>query len=92
MGADVLSYVFAGFVALLLAMIFLNIRARRSQRRQPRHKPGHGWQPVADQTGGADTGPLWQTRGGSRRADAGGSDGPDADSGSDGGDGGGGGD
>lgn len=89
MGADVLSYVFAGFVALLLGIIFFNILGGPRRKRRPRDR-SQRWQPAADQTGGADTGPLWRSRGGSRRADAGGSDGPDADSGSDGGDGGGG--
>lgn len=87
MGADVLSYVFAGFVALLLGMIFFNILGGPRRKRRPRDR-SQRWHEAQDSSGGTDPGLILRPRARQRQADGGGDDGG-SDSGGDG-DGGGG--
>lgn len=83
MGADVLSYVFAGFVTLLIGMIFFNILGGPRRKRRPR-ATAQRWQEAPDSSGGSDAGSILWPRSRQRHGDGGGDDG-----GSDGGDGGG---
>jgi uncharacterized membrane protein YgcG len=94
-GDDILNFVFAGFILLLLAMIFVNVLGGPRRGRRQR-RPSRRWRPADDNSGGVDTGPLMQPTGQGRRwgrgrdADDNGPDGG-SDGGSDGGGGDGGG-
>lgn len=88
---DLLSYIFAGFVVLLLVMIFWNVLGGPRKQRRKR-APRQSWQETSDSTGGADASPMPGRSGRRRNGDDSGGGGDGHGHGDDGGgDGGGGG-
>ena len=85
---NILNYVFAGFLVLLLVMIFVNVIGAPRHRRRPRGA-SQRWPEAGDSSGGVDPGPLFAPRGKSRHSDGGGDDGGSSDGGDGGGGGGG---